>query len=138
MNQLGSILIVDDHLPLLRNLAFLLEVTGFEVLTAANGFEALRILETDCPDLVISDVEMPIMNGFDLLDAMRSNERWQAIPFIFASVRYDLDDLMYGLDLGANDYVPKPYDIFDILDAIHRTTPAMIGAEVLRERPLAS
>lgn len=126
LNSLGLILLVEDHAPLLRNMAFLLQVAGFDVMTAANGEEALSALRERIPDLVISDVSMPIMDGHDLLRQVRSNSKWRKLPFIFASARYEMDDLVYGLDLGANDYIPKPFDIYDVLDTIQRVVPELI------------
>ena len=129
MNQhttVGTILIVDDYLPLLRNMAFLLEMTGFDVLTATDGQRALEVLETHCVDLVISDIDMPTLDGYGLLRTLRNDVRWHSLPFIFASAHYELDDLMYGLEMGANDYVPKPFDIYDVLDAVQRTVPNLI------------
>ena len=128
-HSLGTILLVDDHLPLLRNMAFLLEVAGFDVISATDGREALDILETQTPDLVISDVKMPRLDGYGLLKAIRNDVRWHHLPFIFASAQYQLSDLVYGLDLGANDYVPKPFDIYDVLDAIQRTVPGLINEQ---------
>ena len=128
-HSLGTILLVDDHLPLLRNMAFLLEVAGFDVISATDGQEALKILEEHTPDLVISDVKMPRLDGYGLLKAIRNDVRWHDLPFIFASAQYQLKDLVYGLDLGANDYVPKPFDIYDVLDAIQRTVPSLINEQ---------
>ncbi len=129
LNDLGTVLLVDDHLPLLRTMAFLLDVTGFNTLTAANGAEALLIMEARTPDLVISDIEMPSMDGYAFLSTLRADERWQAVPFIFVSGRYELEDVMYGLDLGADDYLPKPFDIYDVLDSIQRTAPHLIASK---------
>jgi DNA-binding response OmpR family regulator len=134
--DLATVLLVDDNIALLRNLAFLLDIIGFEVKTATNGAEALKRIQTDTPDLVIADIDLPIINGYDLLRALRSDPNLQHVPFIFASLRYELDDLMYGLDLGATDYIPKPFDIYDVLDAIQRSLPTLTGLEF--QRPMAS
>jgi DNA-binding response OmpR family regulator len=121
----GVILLVEDSVPLLRNAAFLLEIAGYKVLTATNGREGVGILRHQRPDLIVSDIEMPEMDGYQLLQAVRADRRWRAIPFILVSGKYELDDLMYGLDLGADDYLPKPFDIYDLLDTIQRTLPAI-------------
>jgi CheY-like chemotaxis protein len=125
-NAYGLILLVDDHAPLLRNMAFLLEVAGFDVLTATSGAHALELLGEHCPDLVISDVNMRGMDGYELLRRVRSDLQLRQLPFIFASARYEMHDLLYGLELGANDYIPKPFDIYDVLDSIQRTVPHLI------------
>lgn len=128
-NAHGLILLVDDHAPLLRNMAFLLEVAGFDVITARSGMEAIDALRQQIPDVIISDVNMPGMDGYELLTRVRSAANWQHLPFIFASAKYEMHDLLYGLDLGANDYIPKPFDIYDVLDAIQRTAPHLIVAD---------
>ncbi len=126
-NSLGLILLVEDHAPLLRSMAFLLEVAGFDVVTAGDGEEAMSLLRQQTPDVVISDVNMPNVDGYELLRRIRTTSQWRKLPFIFASARYEMEDLMYGLELGANDYVPKPFDIYDVLDAIERTVPGLIN-----------
>ena len=128
-NAHGLILLIDDHIPLLRSMAFLLEVAGFDVVTATSGMEAIDALRQQTPDLIISDVNMPGMDGYELLQRIRSAANWQDIPFIFASAKYEMHDLLYGLELGANDYIPKPFDIYDVLDAIQRTAPQLIQAD---------
>jgi CheY-like chemotaxis protein len=117
------ILVVENHLPLLRNLAFLLQVAGLNVVTATNGEEALKVLKKQTPDVIIADTDMPTMDGYELLSLLRAHSRWNSIPFIFTSEHYSYNDLMRGLDLGASDYVPKPYDINDMLDAVIRVLP---------------
>jgi len=119
----GVILLVEDSIPLLRNAAFLLEISGYRVFTATNGVEGLSILRRQRPDLIVSDIEMPQMDGYQFLQAVRADRRWRTISFVFISGKYELDDLMYGLDLGADDYLPKPFDIYDLLDVIERTLP---------------
>lgn len=115
------ILLVDDSIALLRKLAFLLEIAGFSVLTAPNGEKALDILRLQTPDLMISDVEMPEMNGYELLQSVRTSRQWRHIPVILTSDKYGLDDLLHALDAGATDYLPKPFDIYDVLDSVKRT-----------------
>jgi|SRR5690606_25022230 CheY-like chemotaxis protein len=117
------ILLVEDNAPLLRSLSFLLTVLGCEVASASDGEAALESLRTYPPDLVISDIDMPGLNGYELLQRTRSHPATASIPVILTSDRYSLDDLMYALDLGADDYLPKPYDIHDVIDAIERTLP---------------
>jgi CheY-like chemotaxis protein len=85
-------------------------VADFEVHCAANGVEALDVLREHHPDLIISDVDMPEMDGYELLGRVRSDRQCRNIPLIFTSHRYTLDDVMRALDLGADGYLPKPFD----------------------------
>ncbi len=119
------ILLVEDNTRLLRSAAFLLTVAGFEVITAADGKAALKSLNIQTPQLIIADTDMPELNGYELLRQTRACPQWASIPVIFTSDKYNLDDLMFALDLGAADYVPKPFDIYDLLDAIKRTLPTL-------------
>lgn len=128
------ILLVDDSLPLLRNLAFLLEIAGFSVLTASTSEKALDILRYQTPDLVVSDVDMPGMDGYELLKTIHVSRQWQHVPVILTSDKYGLDDLLHALDLGAADYLPKPYDIYDVIDVVRRT---LEDQRVLGNRRLA-
>jgi DNA-binding response OmpR family regulator len=118
-----SILVVQKHIRLLRNMAFLLTMAGFDVMSASDGAAALEMLEGRAPDLIIADTDLPTVNGYQLLGIVRSTDRWAHIPFIFTSDKYEYDDLMHALDLGADDYLPKPFDLYDLVDAIARTMP---------------
>lgn len=113
-----SILVVDDNLPLLRNITFLLNVAGFQVTAASSGAEALELLRRQTPDLIIADADMPGISGFDVLRRVRADQRLNALPVILTSGRYTLDDFMLALDLDANQYIPKPFDIYDLLDTV--------------------
>ena len=121
------ILLAEDHVPLLRNLAFLLTIAGYEVITAGNGLEALNALKNRTPDLIISDIDMPCMNGFELLGRVRASQSHRTVPFVFISDRYGLEDITRSLDLGADDYVPKPFDLNDVLHAVDRLLPRIAG-----------
>ncbi len=120
MNKIegSTILLVEDHAPLLRNIAFILEVAGFDVMTAHNGAEALALLKRHTPDMIVSDLNMPEVDGAALLQMVRADARWSSLPFIMLSSRYSYDDLMRVLDLGADEFLPKPFDAYELIDAI--------------------
>lgn len=132
-NPPGTILLVEDHTPLLRSMTFLLKIAGFEVIAASNGREALIALEAQIPDLMITDTHMPQLDGFQLLEKVRANTNWYQIPFILMSADYEYDDLMRGLALGASDYLPKPFDIYDVLDSVQRVAPEMVNKSQQRK-----
>ncbi|MCK5052811.1 MAG: response regulator, partial [Anaerolineales bacterium] len=81
------ILVVEDDLALLEGVRELLELTDYSVLTAANGREALDVLETQCPDLIVSDIMMPEMDGYQFHEKVSEQPELSAIPFIFLSAR---------------------------------------------------
>lgn len=113
------IMVVEDHVSLLRDMSFILEIAGFDVISAVDGAEALRLMKQQTPDLVLSDIDMPNMNGYDLLRQMRTEKKLAAVPCILMSGNDDYEHLMTALDLGAADYLPKPFDAYELIDAIH-------------------
>jgi DNA-binding response OmpR family regulator len=117
------ILLVEDYTPLLRNMCFLLEAAGYAVISATDGAQALKLLQGQPPDLIISDIEMPRMDGYELLRQVRAKKQWGNIPFIFISDKYSYEEFLLGLDLGADHYVPKPFDLYDLLFAMEEVMP---------------
>jgi two-component system sensor histidine kinase/response regulator len=106
------ILFVDDNPALLRSVERLLQMEGYGVILASNGHEALRHLKAAAPlpDLIISDITMPGMDGFEFYKEMRKHSQWTDIPFIFLTARDQVEDLEQGYSLGADDYLVKPLD----------------------------
>jgi len=102
-----SVLIVDDEERILNFLKTKLKTTGFDVITAGNGVEALERVREQKPDLVVMDVIMPKMDGFQTLKELRS---FTTVPVIMLSARGDDSDRIKGLGLGADDYLPKPFN----------------------------
>lgn len=118
MDTLDSILIADDHVDLLENLAMTLEAAGYRPLTAQDGKEALKILESEEVDLILADIAMPHVNGYQLFERVRRNPKWVAIPFLFLTARALDSDIRYGKELGADDYLTKPIQPEDLLAAV--------------------
>ena len=106
MSDHRRILLVDDEPNLLHAVQLYLEDEGYLVLTARNGFEALEVVREKLPDLVVLDVMMPEMNGFDTLQRIREIS---SVPVIMLTVRGEEADKVRGLSLGADDYVTKPF-----------------------------
>ena len=101
------ILVVDDELRILSFLSTKLKACGYEVLTASNGFQALEQAQAEQPELIVLDVIMPRMDGFDTLKELR---RFSSVPVIMLSARGAGADKIKGLSLGADDYLPKPFN----------------------------
>ncbi len=106
----AKILIVDDEPFNVDLLEQELADQGYETCMALNGAEALIALERDQPDMVLLDWMMPGMNGIEVLKKMRADKRWQAVPVIMVTARSTTEDVVQGLDAGADDYVTKPID----------------------------
>ncbi len=106
-----KILIADDS-PAMRSLLIstIEALEGFEIVEAANGFEALRLLPRENVDLVITDINMPDINGLELIRYMRDNSMYRSIPLFIISTEISEKDLAKGLAMGANEYLVKPFD----------------------------
>lgn len=104
---MNRILLVDDEADILEFLKYNLEQEGFEVLISSNGKDALKKISQN-PDLIVLDIMMPEMDGFELYQHIKSNKSSQDIPIIFLTAKSSETDEIKGLDLGASDYIQKP------------------------------
>ena len=106
------ILVIEDNESILFNLKLLLELNGFKIQTAINGREALEVLQNSPihPDLILSDIVMPEMDGYELLKNVSNNSNWNMIPFIFLTAKASSEEVRLGKILGADDYLVKPID----------------------------
>lgn len=111
----GNILLVDDDPALLEAVTDLLDVNHFHVLTATDGKSALAIMNDYTPDLIISDIMMPGMDGYQFFDAVHENPAWVPIPFIFLTARGQQTDIRTGYSLGVDDYLIKPFEPDDLI-----------------------
>lgn len=108
------ILTVDDDTEVLGTLERVLKHEAFEVSQATSGAEALSILEKKVPDLVILDIVMPEMDGISLCRHLRRDARFVALPVLFLTAKGSTDDIVAGLDAGADDYVVKPFELAEL------------------------
>ncbi len=113
-----TILLVDDDLAILDGVTDLLNIYGYQVIAVENGHQALEVMQSTPPDLVISDISMPSMDGYALFEAVRSKPEWVPIPFIFLTARGQISDIRRGRKLGADGYLTKPFDPEELLSAI--------------------
>ena len=109
------ILVVDDELSIIKLLRAKLTAESYEVLTAMNGAEALQTFETELPDLVILDIMMPKIDGFEVCRRLRE---WSQVPIIMLSARGDESDKVKCLDLGADDYLTKPFGASELISRV--------------------
>ena len=115
-NTRGPILVVEDIPNVLELLEVTLRFQGYEVISAHNGEEALYILETATPALIISDILMPKLDGFSMIQKLRVNPKTQNIPVIFLSATYVTpEDREFAMNLGASRFIEKPIDTEDFL-----------------------
>ncbi len=115
-----NILVIDDEPSWLKVLRYFLENKGYAVKTVASAGEALQALQTYHPDIILSDVRMPEMNGFDFLDTIRKTPDVSSTPVIFFSAIDDYDARKTAKDLGAADYIVKPFDQEEVASVLHK------------------
>jgi DNA-binding NarL/FixJ family response regulator len=113
-----KILVVDDDATLRMALTRYLEKRGYQTQDVASGIEALLLFEQDPPDLVVSDVMMPEMDGFEFCRRLRSTRSGQLVPFIFLSSKGEVEDRVQGHSIGADDYLIKPFEPRELLAKI--------------------
>ncbi len=118
MTSAERILLVEDEPDLRNNLRELLELKKYSVITAENGQEALRLLENADIDLIISDILMPIMNGYELLQKVRESLDFANVPFIFLSAKVSKGEIREGMEGGAEDYLTKPVKAAELFKAV--------------------
>ncbi len=112
------ILIIEDSVDIRENTAELLELSGFTVETASDGLEGVRIARNWNPDVVICDIMMPNLDGFGVLQVFSSQPELATIPFIFLTAKTDRADMRKGMEMGADDYLTKPFQEVELLRAI--------------------
>ena len=118
MTGKAKILIVEDEAPVAVIMSFLLTRAGCETEVACSRDEAMQKAQTSSFDLITLDVTMPGCNGFDLCVEIRQDPRLRHIPVVFVSGRCSLEDQQRGLDVGATDYIPKPFEAFEFAPRI--------------------
>lgn len=111
-------MLVEDDAPLLDVMRYLLEAEGYEVCTAVNGKQALDLFVASRPSLVVSDIMMPEMNGYELLEAMRMMPDGITVPFLFLSARTERSDVDRARSLGVDDYLFKPFEAPELINAV--------------------
>ncbi len=114
-----KILVIEDELFVRENIVELLEAEDFEVFSTENGILGILWAQENIPDLVICDVMMPEMNGHDILAEMRELPMTSITPFIFLTAMADKGDIRHGMELGADDYLTKPFTRKELLGAIN-------------------
>lgn len=113
-----KVLLIEDNPEVRENTAEILELANYHVLTAENGKEGVKLAKQELPDIIICDIMMPIMDGYEVLYMLSKDENTSLIPFIFLTAKADATDMRRGMTMGADDYVTKPFEEMDLLKAI--------------------
>ncbi|GAB3781788.1 hypothetical protein GCM10028818_36310 [Spirosoma horti] len=113
-----NILLIEDEEPIRKNLVEILSLKGYQVVAVADGLKGVSLAKQQPPDLILCDIMMPHLSGYHVLELIRTHESLMFIPFIFLTAKSDMVDLRRGMDLGADDYLTKPFKTKDLLAAI--------------------
>lgn len=117
--QSKTVLIVDDELSILVPLQFLMEQNGFHVVLAQSGRDAFEALEKSIPDLILLDIMLPDLDGYEIFQMIRANPAWDGIKVIFLTAKNRDGDIAKGLNLGVDAYITKPFSNAELLAAVN-------------------
>lgn len=113
-----KILVIEDEHSLRKDIMEMLSFEGYALVGAENGLVGIQEARKHLPDLIICDIMMPELDGYDVLDELRRDPQTAAIPFIFLTARTDKIDRRHGMEQGADDYLTKPFSVGDLLNTI--------------------
>ena len=114
-----SILLIEDNKDMRENTSEILELAHYKVSTAKNGKEGVELAQKQKPDLIICDIMMPVLDGYGVLHMLSKNPETANIPFIYLSAKAERSDLRKGMEMGADDYLTKPFDDIELLNYQH-------------------
>jgi DNA-binding response OmpR family regulator len=115
-----KVLVADDEVHIVMLLKITLEMNGYEVILARDGLEALEKVTSDSPDLILLDIKMPKLNGWQVCEKLKSNEQTRKIPIIMVTAFAQSEARQRSLDLGADDYITKPFESSFLLESIKK------------------
>jgi|SRR5919202_5685190 CheY-like chemotaxis protein len=117
-----KILVIEDEETVRENILELLDAEGFEAIAAENGRIGLNLAQQHRPDLILCDIRMPELDGYGVLSALRSEPETARIPFLFLTAKAAKTDVNLGMELGASNYITKPFTLVELLRAIEAHT----------------
>ncbi len=126
-----KVLLIEDDTTLRENTAELLELENYKVIKASNGKDGLDFAKKELPDVIVCDIMMPKLDGYGVLEGLSKSERTKYIPFIFLSAKTERKDVRKGMNLGADDYITKPFEEEELLTAIESR---LAKAAILKEQ----
>jgi len=114
-----TVLVIDDDPVILELLRVNFEIEGFDVICATDGEDGLRRALADRPDVVISDIMMPRRDGLQLLTELKADPATENLPVILLSAKAQKSEVQHGIDMGADDYITKPFDPLELIDRLN-------------------
>jgi len=113
-----KVLLIEDNNEIRENTAEILELAGYKVFTARNGKEGVALAQKEKPDVIVCDIMMPVLDGYGVLHMLSKDSGTAAIPFIFLTAKTERSDMRKGMEMGADDYLTKPFSDVELLNAI--------------------
>src|SRR5688572_5955937 len=113
-----KILLIEDNKEMRENTAEILELANYKVFTAKNGKDGVEVAQKEKPDLIICDIMMPVLDGYAVLHLLAKNSETAGIPFIYLTAKAERTDFRKGMEMGADDYITKPFDDIELLNAV--------------------
>lgn len=127
MSKNKKILVIEDHPDVRENIAEILELASYDVVMAENGKVGVKKAKEELPDLIICDIMMPELDGYEVLYLLGKNAETAGIPFIFLTAKAEKEDFRKGMNLGADDYLVKPFEEMDLLNTIEKRLKRIEG-----------
>ncbi|MGB3496334.1 MAG: response regulator, partial [Elainellaceae cyanobacterium] len=113
-----TVLVIEDEKGIRNNIAKILKHQGMQVIDAGDGAEGIKMAKQYVPDLIICDIMMPQLDGYQVLEALRLEAKTAFTPFIFLSAKVDKSDVRQGMNLGADDYLTKPFTSAELIETV--------------------
>ena len=124
-----KILVVEDTLAVREEIYDILLLEGYNVFQAKNGLEGYKMAVQENPHLIISDILMPELNGFEMFEKLQKDLKTRHIPLIFLSAKGEKEDVIFGMKLGADDYLTKPIKVNDLVNAAKNKIPQHLNGK---------
>lgn len=124
-----KILVVEDTLAVREEIYDILLLEGYNVFQAKNGLEGYKMAVQENPHLIISDILMPELNGFEMFEKLQKDLKTRHIPLIFLSAKGEKEDVIFGMKLGADDYLTKPIKVNDLVNAAKNKMPQHLNGK---------
>jgi len=112
------VLVIEDHSEIRENISELLEIYGFEIISASNGLDGVKIASERLPDLILCDIMMPDLDGYEVLTQLKNIPITNRIPVIFLTACTEKSEIARGLSLGADGYICKPFEESELIDTV--------------------
>ena len=119
VNRKKRVLIIEDDRGLVKTLYNLLIIEGYDVITSENGESGIRMAFDEKPDIIVSDIVLDRISGYDVLRILKANAKTASIPFIFLTGKVKEKERAYGMELGADAYLDKPFEYQNLLDSVN-------------------